>query len=69
MACNVGVKKSVGDNATIQVMVTVDVEKCDGENKVISELKIIFNLYVKSIMSAWERNIFVETKLLKTQCY
>ena len=31
------------DNATIQVVVTVGVEKCDSENKVICEMEIIIN--------------------------
>ena len=34
-ACDVGLKNSVGDNASIQVMVTVGIEKCDSDNKVI----------------------------------
>ena len=33
--CDVGDKSSVGDNATTQVAVTVGVEKCDGNNKLI----------------------------------
>ena len=33
--CDVGDKNSVGDSATTQVMVTVGVEKFDGENIVI----------------------------------
>ena len=49
---DIGDKNSVGDIATTQVAVTVGVEKCDGENKIIYELEIIFNLYVKNIMSA-----------------
>ena len=35
MVCDSGDKISVGDNATTQVVVTVDIEKCDSENKVI----------------------------------
>ena len=32
--CDIGDKLSVGDNATAQLMVSVDEEKCDGENMV-----------------------------------
>ena len=45
-ACDVGDKNSLGNNGATQVVVTVGVEKCDGENKVIGELKIILSLYV-----------------------
>ena len=36
----------MGDNATTQVVVTVGVEMCDHEYKVIRELEIIFYLYI-----------------------
>ena len=32
IVCDAGDKLSVGDNATAQLMVSVDVEKSDGEN-------------------------------------
>ena len=44
--CDIGDKNSLQDNATTQEVVTVDVDKCDGEIKVISDLEIIFGLYV-----------------------
>ena len=37
---------------TTQVVVAVDVEKCDSKITMICELEIIFNLYVKGFMSA-----------------